>query len=89
MRPEDNNLVRSVLKQLAKNGAYGFAEVMTNIFNIAMQLEREEYLGASLYERSGDRRAYANGYKPKKLHCELGTLTLSVPKTAGHSDTPF
>ena len=41
------------------------------------------------YERTDKRRAYANGYKERKLHCELGTLTLSVPKTANHGDKPF
>ena len=89
MNKEDYNLIRAVLKQLSQNGTCGFGEVMTNVFNIAMQLEREEFLGATHYERTDNRRAYANGYKERKLHCELGTLTLSVPKTANHGDTPF
>lgn len=45
-----------------------------------MQLEREEYLGARHYERKDTRPEYTNGYKPKKLHCELETLTYSFPK---------
>ena len=54
-----------------------------------MQLEREQFLEVTHYERTDNRRAYANGYKERKLHCELGTLTLSVPKTPNHGDTPF
>lgn len=89
MSLEENNQIRSVLNHLTKEGTCGFGEVMKSFFNIAMRLEREEYLGAVHYQRTDDRWAYANGYKSKKLHCELGSLTLSIPKTAGHGDSPF
>lgn len=89
MSLEKNNQIRSVLKHLTKEGTCGFGELMKSFFNIAMRLEREEYLGAVHYQRTDDRWAYANGYKSKKLHCELGSLTLSIPKTAGHGDSPF
>ncbi len=59
------------------------AQVMTTLMNLAMRLEREQYLGASHYERSSGRRGYANGAKPKKVDTPAGTLTLDVPKTAG------
>ena len=62
---------------------------MTNVFKIAVQVGPEEFLGATHYERSGNRRAYANGYKERKLHCELELLVLSVHKTANHGDTPL
>ena len=35
--------------------------------NAAMQLEREEFLGARRWERSEQRRDHANGYKAKTL----------------------
>jgi transposase-like protein len=38
-------------------------------------------LGARLYERSSERRGYADGYKDKGLKTRLGTLLLKVPKT--------
>jgi hypothetical protein len=31
------------------------------MFELAMRLERERYLGAGHYERSDDRHGYANG----------------------------
>jgi transposase-like protein len=46
-----------------------------------MVAERSEHLGAGLYERSSDRRGYANGYKDKSLKTRLGTLSLKVPQT--------
>ena len=35
------------------------------------------------------RRAFANGYKSKRIDTPAWTATLSVPKTARHGDTPF
>ncbi len=54
-----------------------------------MQIERERYLGAGLYERTAERRGYANGYKPKRIDTPAGTVAVDVPKTAGHDGTPF
>lgn len=34
------------------------AQVFTTLFNLAMRLERERFLGAGLYERSPDRRGW-------------------------------
>src|SRR5512135_222524 len=63
------------------------AQVFTALFNLAMRLERERFLGAGLYERNPDRRGYANGYKPKKLDTTAGTVTVEVPKAAGTGET--
>ena len=57
--------------------------VFAGLFDLAMRLEREQFLDAGHYERSAGRRGYANGYKTKKLDTPAGTLTLNVPKTAG------
>ena len=46
-------------------------------------------MGAGHYERTDDRRGYANGYKPKRLDTPAGTVTVRVPKSAGHADEPF
>src|SRR5512132_3484980 len=50
----------------------GMAQVFTTLFNLAMRLERERFLGAGLYERNPDRRGYANGYKSKTLDTTPG-----------------
>ena len=64
------------------------AQVFTALFNLAMRLERERFLGAGLYERSPERRGYANGYKPKRLDTGAGTVSVDVPKAAGTAE-PF
>ena len=64
------------------------AAVFTRLFNLAMRIERENFLGARHYERSDERRGYANGVKSKRIDTLAGTLVLDVPKTAD-SDEPF
>ncbi len=49
---------------------------MQILFNEAMQLERTEYIGAQPYERTEQRRSYANGFKPKTVNSRLGKLEL-------------
>ena len=55
------------MEQLITEGPEGMAQVFTALFNLAMRLERERFLGAGLYERHPDRRGYANGYKSKTI----------------------
>lgn len=35
------------------------------------------------------KQPYANGFKPKRVDTPAGTVTVQVPKTAGHGDAPF
>jgi putative transposase len=77
--------ITAVMEQLMAEGPQAMAQVMTTLMNLAMRMEREQFLGAGHYERSLGRRGYANGTKPKKIGTPAGTLTLDVPKTA---DTP-
>jgi len=85
----EDTTIEAVLEHLIADGASGIGPAFTRMFELAMRLERERYLGAGHYERSGDRRGYANGYKPKRLDTPGGTLMVQVPKTAGHEDEPF
>jgi len=48
--------------------------------NTAMQVEREKYLQASEYERTEQRKGYANVYKPKTVKTGLGEVTFAVPQ---------
>ena len=78
----------ALLEQLIAEGPQAMTQVMTTLMNVAMRLEREQFLGAGHYERGPERRGFANGYKPKKVDSLAGTLHLDVPKTAG-SPEPF
>ena len=86
-QPQDT-IVAALMEQLIAEGPDGMAQVFTALFNLAMRLERERFLGAGLYERNPDRRGYANGYKSKTLDTTAGTVTVDVPKAAG-IDEPF
>ena len=77
-----------ILKQLTADGPQEVASIVTTLMNLAMRLERGQFLGAGHYERDAERRGYANGYKSKKVDTQSGTLTLDIPKTTG-TDEPF
>ena len=76
----DRNCLAAALELLTENGFEGMASVIELLLNEAMKLERSTFLGAGPYERTGDRRGYANGYKPKRVKSRLGGLELSIPK---------
>ena len=85
----EDTAIEAVLEQLIVDGAGGIGPAFARMFELAMRLERERFLHAGHYERSHDRRGYANGYKPKRLDTPAGTITVQVPKTAGHENEPF
>ena len=81
--------IHAIMEYLIANGATGMARVFGQLFELAMQIEREQHLKAAHYERTPERLGYANGYKPKQIDTPAGTVTLQVPRTAGHGDAPF
>jgi len=68
------------LEQLIEHGPGEIASVFARVFEMAMQVERERFLGASHYARTDDRRGYANGYKSKRLDTHPGRLAPLVTK---------
>ncbi len=87
MTTNDTTIAR-LLEQLIAEGPQAMREVTTTLMNVAMSLEREQFLGAGRYERGPERRGYANGYKPKRIDTTAGTLHLDIPKTSGSAE-PF
>ena len=55
------------MEHLIEHGADSMGTVFAQVFDLAMQIERERFLGAQLYERNPDRQGYANGYKAKRI----------------------
>jgi transposase-like protein len=45
-----------------------------------MELEVARLAGGEHYERSEQRAAYRNGYRPRRLDTRVGTLELEIPK---------
>lgn len=70
-----------VLELVLSKGLKGLPEILTQILNKAIGLERQRYLQAKPYERMEERKSYANGYKPKQLRTRVGELGLLVPQT--------
>ena len=89
MPEHQDRIVAALLERLIAHGPEDMGGVFAELFNLALRLERERFLGAGLYERTAERRGYANGYKAKKLDTPAGTVTLDVPKTRGHDGEPF
>ena len=81
--------IEAILEQLIATGATDLGRVFGQLFELALQIERERFLMANHYERTPERQGYANGYKPKRIDTPAGTVTLQVPKTAGHAGDPF
>ena len=81
-RNNDNQL-DAVMELLIENGFESFADVLRILLNEAMKIERTHALGAGLYERSDQRRGYANGYKPKAVDTRIGKLNVDIPQVRG------
>lgn len=88
MRNGQDRAIEALMEQLIANGSEDMGVVFASLFDLAMRIERERFLGAEHYQRTPGRRGYANGTKPKRLDTAAGSLTVNVPKTAGH-DEPF
>lgn len=71
-----------LIQLVIDHGSDAIAAAFTQIMNTAMLIERQQNMGVNdSHQRSEQRRAYANGTKPKALKTPVGTLTLDVPKT--------
>ena len=79
----DSTTIGDVLKVLVENGLDGMAEAMRVLLNETMKLERSAFLEAGPYERSDQRRGYANGFKPKTVETRVGAVRFSVPQVRG------
>jgi putative transposase len=74
---------QEILELLVEHGFEGMAQAMQTLLNEAMKLERSDVLGAQPYQRTHERRGWANGYKPKTVETRLGRMELAVPQTRG------
>ncbi len=79
----NDTLVDQIIKGLIGQGTEGMRPVLELLFNAAMKVEREQFLGAGAHERTDERKGYANGYKPKAIQTRMGGLELAVPQVRG------
>lgn len=76
-----SNEVAAAVQLLATEGFEGMLQAMQILLNEAMKLERAHYLNATPYQRTEERRSYANGFKDKTVSSRIGKLELRVPQT--------
>lgn len=79
----NDTLVEQIIKGLIGQGTEGVKPVLEMLFNAAMKVEREQFLGAASHERNEERKGYANGYKPKGIQTRMGALELAIPQVRG------
>jgi len=85
-RPDDATAIDRVMTLLVQEGFDGMAAAIELLLNEAMKLERAGFLGAQPFERTEERRGYANGFKDKAVSTRLGKLHLRVPQVRDVSD---
>lgn len=89
MTYQDNcTLPTELLEQIAEQGMDAIPAMMCTLINVAMQMERQAYLGVAPYERSEEKRDHANGFKPKTVATRMGQITFDVPQVRHDSFYP-
>ena len=71
----------NAVQLLADNGFEGMADAIQILFNEAMKIERTQYIGAEPYQRTDQRRSYANGFKSKTINSRLGKCSRRQRRT--------
>ena len=82
-RHNECNRLADVLELLIQRGFEGMAGAIQLLYNEAMKLEREDFLGAASHERTPERRGYGNGFKDKSVKSRLGVPI--PPQPVSHS----
>ena len=77
---EDFTLPAELMEQAKEQGLNVLPELIRVILNTAMQAEREQHMNAEPYQRTIEREAHANGFKPKTLRTRVGDITFSIPQ---------
>ena len=89
MNPDlKESLPREILEELMEEGTEAFRNVLEKLFNLAMEMERSEFLGAGPYQRTEERRDNANGFKGKTVATRVGHLKLKIPQVRNLSFYP-
>ncbi len=74
------SIPETLLELISAEGLDALPEMMRVMVNLAMQIERQKYLGVGPYERAPERRGQANGFKPKTVTTRVGAVTFDVPQ---------
>jgi len=81
---QHGNAFDDAMELLIENGFDGMADVLRILLNEAMKIEREDCLAAGAYQRTPNRKGYANGFKPKTVDTRMGRIAVDVPQVRGN-----
>jgi transposase-like protein len=85
---DDFTLPSGLVEQVNEQGLDVLPELIRVIINTAMNAERQQHLNAEPYQRTEERKGYANGYKPKTVRTRTGEITFSIPQVREGSFYP-
>ena len=77
---EGSPLIERVLQLLTTESGSVLSELLRQLLNGCLLLERQQHLQADPYERTPERAGHANGFKEKTATTRLGEITFSVPQ---------
>jgi len=77
------NTLDTVMELINEHGFEGMSQAISVLINEAMKVERARVLNALPYERTKERKGYANGFKPRRVKSRLGELDLQSPQVRG------
>ena len=84
----ENTVNSEILEAILHDKSDGIRKALEMLLNEAFKIDRQNYLNAKPYERSEERRDYANGFKPKTLKTRVGELGLLIPQARGGNYYP-
>lgn len=73
-------LSKENLHQLISGDDQGMSTLLKEVLDQVLEHQRTEQVEANHYERTGDRKGYRNGYKPRNLTTRVGRITLRIPQ---------
>ena len=69
-----------IWQEAREDGDDVLRRLVQEVIQRVLEEELTAFLGAECYERTGARRGYRNGYKPRGLRTRVGKIELMVPK---------
>ena len=80
---KNDAIFEQIMEILSAQDPKRFKNILEILLNSVMLIEREHALQASPFERTPERKGYANGFKDRTLATGLGKLELKVPQARG------
>ncbi len=90
MISDTNNCIENqdILEQVITHGIKAMLPIMSSLMNEAMKINRGQTIQADPYQRTDERKGYANGFKKRTFQTRSGPLKIKIPQVRGLSFYP-